>query len=82
MICICFVIYKHVLLYGSKHVLLYSPKQRKPAWCDRILYMVHEDSYTNLTLDVTPIHYRNIPEYKQSDHRPVMGIYTIKVSKC
>lgn len=58
-----------------------SPKQRKPAWCDRILWMVHEDSFQGVKLDVTNLQYKSIAEYKQSDHKPVIGLFIIKVLK-
>lgn len=46
-----------------------SDKQRVPAWCDRILYRGK-----NVSVD----HYDSIVSY-HSDHRPVTGVFTLKV---
>lgn len=48
-----------------------SEKQRVPAWCDRIYYRGRGR--------IDPIYYDSISSVKISDHKPVSGLYTIKV---
>lgn len=57
-----------------------SSKQRKPGWCDRILWLVHEDTFEGIPLSVQPINYSSVPEYQDSDHKPVIGEYIIQVN--
>ncbi|KAK9512782.1 hypothetical protein O3M35_001122 [Rhynocoris fuscipes] len=52
---------------------------RRPGWTDRILYKVNADVYENVTLDTCSLEYKAIDNFSCSDHRPVMGIFTIKV---
>ncbi|KAK2166180.1 hypothetical protein LSH36_41g13107 [Paralvinella palmiformis] len=54
-------------------------KQRKPAWCDRILWFVEKDAFMGCHLDVQLLTYRSISSYKESDHRPVMAEFILKV---
>lgn len=56
-----------------------SEKQRVPAWCDRILWLVHDDSFDGVPLEVKQLHYRHHPEYKISDHRPVTSLFEVKM---
>ena len=49
-----------------------SKKNRTPAWCDRILY----DTDSSLT----QIYYGR-SELKLSDHRPVFGLFEVKVRR-
>ena len=49
---------------------------RVPSWCDRILYKTNEESTTN---DCSGVEYDHIINYKQSDHKPVYGIFKVKV---
>lgn len=48
-----------------------SEKRRVPAWCDRIYYKGRDNR-------VIPIDYGNLA-VRVSDHKPVMGFYTLKV---
>lgn len=51
--------------------------QRRPAWCDRILYAKHftkEDE-----LQIQPNKYRSHPDYKISDHKPVSGEFELEI---
>lgn len=52
---------------------------RRPAWTDRILYQVHVDAYENLKLSVEQTRYTDVRNYTQSDHKPVVADYKIKV---
>lgn len=49
-----------------------SAKKRIPSYCDRILYKIFEDSPIN---ECQPIEYNHLPEFVQSDHKPVIGIF-------
>jgi hypothetical protein len=60
-------------------MICYSEKQRKPAWTDRILWMTHEDSFKDVTLSTQQLSYRNYPDYKNSDHKPVSASFEVKV---
>ncbi|KAI0242768.1 Inositol polyphosphate 5-phosphatase K [Lamellibrachia satsuma] len=48
-----------------------SSKKRKPAWCDRILWMCHDDSFVGADLSVQLLSYTSHPAYRNSDHKPV-----------
>lgn len=48
-----------------------SSKKRKPAWCDRILWMCHDDSFVGADLSIQPLSYTSHPAYTNSDHKPV-----------
>uniref|UniRef100_A0A4W4H3H1 Inositol polyphosphate-related phosphatase domain-containing protein n=1 Tax=Electrophorus electricus TaxID=8005 RepID=A0A4W4H3H1_ELEEL len=63
-----------------------SGKKRKPAWCDRILWRVkakppapeEEDEYPmTVALDV----YTSNMEYGVSDHKPVIGVFSLELRK-
>jgi hypothetical protein len=58
----------------------FSAKKRIAAWCDRILYMVHEDSFENWDLSAKLLHYTSHPQYKDSDHKPVTASFDFEVS--
>jgi inositol-1,4,5-trisphosphate 5-phosphatase len=53
--------------------------RRRPSWTDRILYKVNANVYENLTLQAEQVSYKSIEEYVQSDHKPVVGEFIIKV---
>ena len=63
-------------------VFRFSPKQRRPAWCDRILYMVHEDAFDGLDLRVQQHCYTSLMPYWNSDHKPVVSELEFKVCAC
>jgi hypothetical protein len=55
-----------------------SAKARIPAWCDRILYRVHEPS---LRQDhIKPLSYRSWSA-TPSDHKPISGLYLVRIKK-
>ncbi|XP_069135012.1 inositol polyphosphate 5-phosphatase K-like isoform X3 [Argopecten irradians] len=56
-----------------------SEKQRVPAWCDRVLWMVHEDSFQNLDLSVKQLYYKSLPSFTVSDHKPVVTEFQFPV---
>ncbi|KAJ9598186.1 hypothetical protein L9F63_011124 [Diploptera punctata] len=53
--------------------------KRRPSWTDRILYKVNANVYENLTLHAELVSYRSLEDYIQSDHKPVVGEFVIKV---
>lgn len=55
-----------------------SKKRRKPAWCDRILHQI-KDTKLNV-LNIETLNYDSLLSFKQSDHKPVYGIFQIKAS--
>ncbi|XP_062579807.1 inositol polyphosphate 5-phosphatase K-like [Saccostrea cucullata] len=59
-----------------------SAKKRVPAWCDRILWQVHEDAFEKITLSADLLEYRSVPFYVLSDHKPVVATYKVKVFPC
>lgn len=56
-----------------------SSKQRKPGWCDRVLWQVHEDWFEGLTLAVQQLSYTSVASYTLSDHKPVTADFNIQV---
>nr|XP_029710116.1 phosphatidylinositol 4,5-bisphosphate 5-phosphatase A-like isoform X1 [Aedes albopictus]XP_029710117.1 phosphatidylinositol 4,5-bisphosphate 5-phosphatase A-like isoform X1 [Aedes albopictus] len=52
--------------------------KRRPAWTDRILYAVKENTYRNVKLSVEQTSYKSHPSYSISDHKPVTSEFTIK----
>ncbi|KAL5016599.1 hypothetical protein ScPMuIL_006188 [Solemya velum] len=54
-------------------------KQRIPAWCDRILSLIHEDSFEDITLSMEQLHYDSHPVYTLSDHKPVTSAWNFEV---
>ncbi len=57
----------------------FSKKQRKPGFCDRILWSVHEDSFEGLRLMAQQLNYKSHMEYKNSDHKPVTAAFNTQV---
>ncbi|XP_038109288.1 phosphatidylinositol 4,5-bisphosphate 5-phosphatase A isoform X2 [Culex quinquefasciatus] len=55
--------------------------KRRPAWTDRILYAVRENTYQNVKLTVEQTSYKSHPSYNISDHKPVSSEFTIKVMR-
>ncbi|XP_055378778.1 inositol polyphosphate 5-phosphatase K isoform X2 [Condylostylus longicornis] len=53
--------------------------KRRPAWTDRILWRVQNDSYTTVLLEVEQKSYKSHPGYNISDHKPVTSEFNIKV---
>ncbi|CAL4130176.1 unnamed protein product, partial [Meganyctiphanes norvegica] len=52
---------------------------RRPAWTDRILHQVHVEAYENIKLSVEQTRYTDVRSYTQSDHKPVVSDFKIKV---
>ncbi|XP_075220545.1 inositol polyphosphate 5-phosphatase K-like isoform X2 [Lycorma delicatula] len=61
-----------------KNSSLYDPK-RRPAWTDRILYRVNKNNYENIILEVKQLMYTSGSNSMNSDHRPVMSRFDLKV---
>ncbi|KAK9894154.1 DNase I-like protein [Cystobasidium minutum MCA 4210] len=55
-----------------------SAKERIPAWCDRILYRVHEPSVKSEK--IRPLEYRSWSA-TPSDHKPISGLYSVRIKK-
>lgn len=55
-----------------------SAKERIPAWCDRILYRVHEPSSNSEK--IRPLEYRSWSA-TPSDHKPISGLYAVRIKK-
>ncbi|KAM7447207.1 inositol polyphosphate 5-phosphatase [Porites harrisoni] len=53
-----------------------SSKNRVPSWTDRILYRSNDLS------SIEPLMYSSCVSVKTSDHRPVFGIYQVKLNPC
>ncbi|KAJ1531740.1 hypothetical protein ONE63_000403 [Megalurothrips usitatus] len=53
--------------------------KRRPSWTDRVLYFVHKNVYENITLQAEQLSYNSFPQYEQSDHKPVVSEFVIKV---
>lgn len=56
-----------------------SPKNRLPAWCDRVLWHTFDVSYLEFSLKVVPNEYTSHPRYRISDHKPVSAAFTFSV---
>ncbi|GAB6028593.1 Synaptojanin-1 [Chamberlinius hualienensis] len=52
---------------------------RKPGYTDRILFKVNPDVYENVKLEMEQLSYKSHESYVQSDHKPVSGLFNIKV---
>ncbi|XP_037949854.1 phosphatidylinositol 4,5-bisphosphate 5-phosphatase A-like isoform X1 [Teleopsis dalmanni] len=52
---------------------------RRPAWCDRILYRVQADKYPSIKLSLDQLSYKSHPEYTLSDHKPVSAEFLYKI---
>ena len=50
-----------------------SANNRVPSWCDRILWHVHKDAYSDVKLNVELNQYTSVDEYVDSDHKPVIA---------
>jgi len=53
-----------------------SSKNRVPSWTDRVLYRSRDPS------SIQPMLYSSCVSVKTSDHRPVFGIYQVKLNPC
>lgn len=53
-----------------------SSKHRTPSWTDRVLYRSRDPS------SIEPVIYSSCVSVKTSDHRPVFGIYQVKLNPC
>lgn len=53
--------------------------KRRPSWTDRVLYFVHKNVYENITLNAKQLLYTSLSQYEQSDHKPVVSEFIIKV---
>ena len=56
-----------------------SSKYRVPSYCDRILWHVHKDAFTEVELNVELERYTSVDEYTDSDHKPVVAELNIQV---
>lgn len=59
-----------------------SNKRRVPAWCDRILWQVHDDAFEKITIAAELLEYKSLPFYVLSDHKPVVARFKLKVFPC
>jgi hypothetical protein len=57
-----------------------SSKNRVPSYCDRVLWHVHKDAFTNVELSAKLERYTSIDEYTTSDHKPVVAAFTVQVN--
>lgn len=48
-------------------------EKHTPSWCDRIIF--------NKNLKIKGIYYNCIDYYKESDHKPIFGVYKIKINE-
>jgi hypothetical protein len=55
-----------------------SAKKRVPSWCDRILYKIEKNEQNDF-IECNQLSYNSINNYNQSDHKPVFGLFEIKV---
>jgi phosphatidylinositol-bisphosphatase len=53
-------------------------ENRKPSWCDRILFKMNK---TDNFINCKPLSYFSLPNFTQSDHKPVCGLFEIRVIK-
>lgn len=44
-----------------------------------MLHFVHKNVYENITLQAEQLTYTSVPHYEQSDHKPVVSEFAIKV---
>ncbi|XP_006815736.1 phosphatidylinositol 4,5-bisphosphate 5-phosphatase A-like [Saccoglossus kowalevskii] len=54
-----------------------SGKQRKPAWCDRILWKVNKDRIRHVDLNMELVTYNSIQKVQWSDHLPVYADFIL-----
>lgn len=54
--------------------LYHEKKNRIPSWCDRVLYK----SLPQFESEVEVVSYESKPEFKSSDHKPIVGTFNIK----
>jgi hypothetical protein len=50
----------------------YIKEKYIPSWCDRIIF--------NKNMKIKGIYYTSVENYKESDHKPIFGIYKIKIN--
>jgi hypothetical protein len=58
----------------------FSFKQRKPAWCDRILWKIKSDPENLVNFEAKQLSYSSFPLMKMSDHKPVSAEFEVQVS--
>ena len=63
----------------STQLRIFSKKQRKPGFCDRVLWSAHAESVDGMKLGVTQLHYTSHPEDTRSDHKPVSASFDVQV---
>lgn len=56
---------------------LFNCRKRKPAFTDRILFRIKDES--DVEQQLIQSNYRAHPDYLQSDHKPVSSLFTIKI---
>ncbi|RWS29787.1 Inositol polyphosphate 5-phosphatase K-like protein, partial [Leptotrombidium deliense] len=54
-------------------------RSRRPAFTDRILYRVNPHVYNDVKLHMNQLEYASHYEYKQSDHKPVTSLFSVKI---
>ena len=57
-----------------------SANNRVPSWCDRILWHVHKDAYSDVKLNVELDRYTSVDDYVDSDHKPVIAHCCLQAS--
>lgn len=78
--CLTHVLKKAVsVIILLQNMLLFSDKRRVPAWCDRILWQVHDDAFEKITIAAELLEYKSLPFYVLSDHKPVVARFKLKV---
>ncbi|CAL8342666.1 unnamed protein product [Arctogadus glacialis] len=69
----------------NSHVYDSSGKKRKPAWTDRILWRLRpqggKDQDLELPLKIRQESYNSDMTYSISDHKPVVGLFTLELKK-
>jgi hypothetical protein len=53
-----------------------SKANRVPSWCDRILYKMNKNDNF---IHCDSVSYFSLPEFTQSDHKPVCGTFDVRV---
>ena len=65
----------------SRLCYIFSPKQRIPAWCDRIVYFVQAGAFEGFDLQAKLEMYTSLQQYTCSDHKPVVATLNLRVSR-